>query len=246
VLEAGLNEARRRSRERIELPAEERVTLRWVSGEPWPAFHSYLGDFESEILVNEDFPLTLRSVVDVVTHEGYPGHHVAAVLLDAHLVRAKGWKEFSVAPERTPQEFVLESLANYGSELAFPAAERRRFERDVLAPLAGLEDSELETYLDAEELVSRLAPFATEGARRYLDGELDRVGVALWLERNALVVDQWAFLRFVDRYRTLVATYSFGRDLARDRFGRHDGDPWVELAGFFKRPTLPKDLLDAT
>ena len=44
-------------------------------------------------------------------------------------------------PLFSPQSLIAEGSANFGIDMAFPAAERVAFERDSLFPLAGLDPS---------------------------------------------------------------------------------------------------------
>jgi hypothetical protein len=238
VLRRAIEESRRRTREHLELPSEESVRLEYVSGKSWPSFCSYRGDYQSVIEINRDAPLTVASAIEIAAHEAYPGHHTASVLLEKALVRDRGRVEFSVEPPVGPEALVREGLAQYGTLLVFPMDEKRRFEREVLFPLAGIPTEDLDRYLRVEELVHRLAPLAVEGARGYIDGERDRVATAIWLENEALIPDPWAFLRFVDRYRSYVLAYTLGADMVRDTFTRETSDPW---AGFSRLLSFPDD-----
>jgi len=110
-----------------------------------------------------------------------------------------------------------------------PGEERLRFERGVLFPLAGLDPSEADRYHRVEREIRRLAPLRVEAARAYLDGERDRVQSVLFLENEALVPAPWAFLRFVDRYRTYVIAYTLGPKRVRRRIEKST-DPWREYA----------------
>lgn len=100
----------------------------------------------------------------------------------------------------------MERVVDAAVDLALSRDERREVERE-LAAAAGLDPGVAATDDAMDALLARLRPFAVEGARRYLDGELDRPGAVLWLERNALVPDGWTFLEFADRYGSYVMTY---------------------------------------
>ncbi len=227
VLRRAIEESRRRTREHLELPPEESVRLEYVSGKSWPSFCSYRGSYQSVIEINREAPLTVASAIEIASHEAYPGHHTASVLLDEELVRGRGRVELSVEPPVGPEALVREGLAQYGTALVFPTDERRRFEREVLFPLAGIATDDVDLYIRVEELVHRLAPLAVEGARRYVDGKRDRVASAIWLENEALIPDPWAFLRFIDRYRSFVLAYTLGADMVRETLARETSDPWA-------------------
>jgi hypothetical protein len=216
ALGRALAECRRLTRERIELPADESVGIQYVSGAPWPSFARYLGDSRSLVQVNRDFPLTPSDLLEIACHEAYPGHHALNVL------RGK------LEPPEGREAFLHEGLASYGVDLTFSFDARLAFERDVLFPLAGLDPEEADIYSRVERELRKLAPLRVEGARAYLEGRRDRVQSVLYLENEALVPAPWAFLQFVDRYRTYVVAYTAGRDSVRRRIEESTEDPWRE------------------
>ena len=156
VFQAAITEARRRTREHVKLPAEESFVVEFVTDQPWSGYNWYQGGSHSLIQVNTDLPITIDRAVDLAAHEGYPGHHVYNVLLEDHLVRERGWLEFSVYPLFSPQSLIAEGSANFGIEVAFPGDERLAFERDVLFPLAGLDPTRVEEYYEVHALVDEL------------------------------------------------------------------------------------------
>src|SRR4029079_17714279 len=91
-------------------------------------------------------------------------------LLEKHLVRDRGWVEFTVYPLFSPQSLIAEGTANYGIEVAFPGDERAAFERDVLYPEAGLDPSQAAAYARVQTLVDRLAYAGNEAGRAGLEG----------------------------------------------------------------------------
>lgn len=225
VLERSLLECRRRTREHLELPEEEAVTIEYVQGKPWPSFSTYLGSYRSIVQVNREYPVPLGKVLEIAAHEAYPGHHTESVLLDRELVQKRGLVEYGVEPDVGPDALTREGLASIALELVFPEDERLAFSRDVLFPLAGLEPDEAERFQTVERLTKRLEAVTVDAARQYLDGKRDRVQTAIRLENEALVLDPWGFLRFVDRFRTYVVTYSVGASRIRERLGTAS-DPW--------------------
>jgi hypothetical protein len=168
------------------------------------------------VQINRDFPLAASDLLEIATHEAYPGHHALNVL--------RG----NLEPPQGREAFVHEGLASYGVDLAFSGDERLRFEKDVLYPLAGLDPGEAELYSLVAREVRRLAPLRVEAARSYLDGKRDRVQSVLFLENQALVPAPWTFLQFVDRYRTYVVAYTLGFDEVRRRIVSGSSDPWRE------------------
>jgi hypothetical protein len=195
-------------------------------------------------------PIYIDRAIDLACHEGYPGHHVYNTLLEKHLVRDRGWVEFSVYPLFSPQSLIAEGTANYGIEVAFPAAERIRYERDVLFPLAGLDAARVQEYYDVFALVDKLSYAGNEAARRYLDGKIDRAGVVAWLEKYALYTRPRAEQRvkFIEQYRSYVINYNLGKDLIREFISRRAGRQaavdlrWREFERLLSSPRLPSGL----
>lgn len=250
VFREAIRACRDRTMARVELPVEERFTVEYVTGKSWSGYNWYQGGYKSLIQVNTDLPIYVDRAIDLACHEGYPGHHVYNVLLEKHLVRDRGWIEYTVYPLFSPQSLIAEGTANYGIEVAFPPADRITFEREVLFPLAGLDVTRVQEYYDVLALVDRLSYAGNEAARRYLDGTLDRAGAIAWLEKYALYTAPRAEQRvkFIDQYRSYVINYNLGKDLIRAYVTRKAGRQasaarqWAEFAALLSSPRLPSGL----
>jgi hypothetical protein len=235
---------------RVDLPLTESFRVEYVTGKSWSGYNWYQGNFRSLIQVNTDLPIYIDRAIDLACHEGYPGHHVYNALLEKNLVRDRGWIEFTVYPLFSPQSLIAEGTANYGIEVAFPAADRLRFEQDVLFPLAGLDVSKAGEYYQVLELVDRLSYAGNEAARKYLNGEINRESAVAWLEKFAMYTKPRAEqrVRFIEQYRSYVINYNLGKDLVRAyverRMGR-DRTPqrrWNEFVALLSSPRLPSGL----
>jgi hypothetical protein len=200
--------------------------------------------------MNTDLPIYIDRALDLACHEGYPGHHVYNALLEKHLVRDRGWVEFSVYPLFSPQSLIAEGTANYGIEVAFPGAERIAFETGVLFPAAGLDPARADRYYKVQTMVEQLAYAGNEAARRYLNGQIDAAAAAAWLERYALMSNDRAKqrVRFMDQYRSYVINYNLGKDLVRQYIESRPGvagNPerrWEEFEKLLSSPRLPSTL----
>lgn len=221
VFQAAIAEARARTLRRIPLPAHEKFTLEYVTGKPWSGYNWYQGGAHSVIQINTDLPIYIDRAVDLAAHEGYPGHHVYSTLLEERLLKERGWVEFSINPLYGPNAIIAEGSANYGIEVAFPGAERLRFEREVLFPLAGLDPARAEAYYRVLALAKELGFAGNDAARRLLDGEITAAEAQAWLEKYSLMEPARAQqrLRFIAKYRSYVITYNHGLKLVGD---------WVE------------------
>src|SRR5262245_14684818 len=187
VFAAAIEGCRARTLEHIALPPGESFTIEYVTGKTWSGYSWYQGDYKRLIQSNVDLPTSMDLAFDVACQEGYPGHHVDNVLLEQHLVRERGWQEFTVYPLFSPQSLIAEGTANYGIKVAFPDAQRRAFERDVLFPAAGLDASQVDEFYETMELVEKLSYAGNEAARRYRNGEIDAAAAAKWHETYALM-----------------------------------------------------------
>jgi len=250
VFDAAIRACRDRTRQYIDLPPEESFTVEYVTGKSWSGYNWYQGKYRSLIQVNTDLPVYIDRAIDLACHEGYPGHHVYNALLEKHLVRDRGWIEFTVYPLFSPQSLIAEGTANYGIDVAFTKEARVQFERDVLFPLAGLSAARVNDYYDLLELVDQLSYAGNEAGRRYLDGEIDARAAADWLEKFAMMPRARAEQRvkFFDQYRSYVINYNLGKDLIRaylERRTKNDSAPkrrWTEFAALLSSPILPSGL----
>jgi hypothetical protein len=248
VFQAAIAACRERTARHVQLPAGESFTVEYVTDKPWSAYNWYKGGYRSVIQVNTDLPIFVDRAVDLACHEGYPGHHVYNALLERHLVRERGWVEFSVYPLFSPQSLIAEGSANYGIAVAFPGDERVAFERDRLFPLAGLDPARAVEYYRVQELAKALGYAGNEAARRYLNGEIDAAAAASWITRYALMEPARAEqrVRFIDKYRSYVINYNLGEDLVRryveSRAGTDAARRWAVFAELLSSPRLPSGL----
>jgi hypothetical protein len=250
VFETAIAAGRERTRRHIPLPDSERFTVEYVTNKAWTGYNWYQGGYRSLIQVNTDLPIYVDRAIDLACHEGYPGHHVYNALIEQHLVRGRGWIEFSVYPLFSSQSLIAEGTANYGIEVAFPDRERADFEREALFPAAGLDASRVDEYYEVQALVEQLAYAGNEAARGYLDGRIDAAAAVAWLERYALMSRERAAqrVRFFDQYRSYVINYNLGKDMVRAYIEARGGtarDPdrrWAEFAALVSSPRLPSGL----
>ena len=250
VFKAAIAACKERTARHITLPPGESFVVEYVTDKPWGGYNWYKGNYHSVIQVNTSLPIYIDRAVDLACHEGYPGHHVYNALLEKHLVRDRGWMEFSLYPLFSPQSLIAEGSANYGIDIAFPGEERTAYERTTLFPLAGLPPDEADAYYRIQELVRELSYAGNEAARRYLNGEIDAAAAAAWLERYALVSPAVAKQRvgFIDKYRSYVSNYNLGQDLVRQYVERTAGPNatadtrWKVFSALLASPRLPSGL----
>jgi hypothetical protein len=250
VFRAAVEACRQQTAAHLTLPAGEQFTVEYVTGKPWSGYNWYQGNYRSLIQVNTDLPIFIDRALDLACHEGYPGHHVYNVLLEQHLVRERGWQEFAVYPLFSPQSLIAEGTANFGIDVAFPAAKRVAFEREHLFPLAGLDPATAPKFYEGMSLLGRMDYAGNEAARRYLDGTITASQAADYLVTYTLTSRQRAEqrVRFFDKYRSYVINYNLGKDLVRahvERLGGTADTPdarWKVFGELLSSPRLPSGL----
>ena len=248
VFDAAIAECKRRTAQYLNLPAGETFAMEFVTGKPWSGYNYYKGNYKSLIQINTDLPIRISRAVDLGCHEGYPGHHVLNLMVEERLARKNGWKEYEVNPLYSPTSVLSEGSANYGIDLAFPAAERLAFERDVLYPLAGLDPKTAEAYWNMQQMTETLSGARLTIAKMYLDGEVSRLQALELTQKYLLLSPARAeqSVKFTDHYRSYVINYGWGKDLVRDYIERGNPDPaerWRRMEKILSEPTQPSDLL---
>lgn len=139
-LQQALAEVRRRTQEMLTLPAEEEVSVQTVTNRPGNlAFSEYLGGYRSRIELNLDVPFDLSRLLEIMSHEGYPGHHVEAVLKDLELYRARGYVEHTIELLIAPQSVIAEGLGMLAPSIIFTPDEEQAWLAEHVCPAAGIE-----------------------------------------------------------------------------------------------------------
>ncbi len=247
VIDRAVAECRARTVPHIALPEGESFDLSLVTDKPWGGFNYYQGNYHSVIEINTDIPVRIDRALDVGCHEAYPGHHVYSTLIERDRVNALGEIEFTLLPLYSPRAIVSEGSAEYGVELAFPGEETMIFERDVLAPMAGIDASEIGDYYALREATSDLGPAYYTIAAAYLDGEASRedtIGNLIRYQLRSRVSAEQS-LEFLDTYRSYVINYDLGSEIVGDfveRGGANEAERWERFIFILSNPILPEDL----
>ena len=248
VFDAAISECKRRTAQFINLPAGETFVMEFVTGKPWSGYNYYKGNYKSLIQINTDLPIRISRAVDLGCHEGYPGHHVLNLMVEEQMARKKGWKEYEVNPLYSPTSVLSEGSANYGIDLAFPAAERLAFERDILYPIAGLDPNSAEAFWKMQQMTDALSGARLTIAKMYLDGAVTRAQALELTQKYLLLSPARAeqSVKFTDHYRSYVINYGWGKDLVRAYIERGNPDTterWRRMEKILSEPTVPADLV---
>jgi hypothetical protein len=131
-----LDEARRRTQQFVELPAEEAVEVCTVREKSYGAANWYLGGYRSRLELNIDRPVHLFGLLYQMCHECYPGHHTEFALKEKHLYHDCGYLEQSVFI-MGPQLVISEGIASLAQEMIFTPEEIAHWITEQVDPQLG-------------------------------------------------------------------------------------------------------------
>jgi hypothetical protein len=214
-------EARRRTLAFVSLPQGEEVELQTVSDQVFEGENWYLGSYRSRIELNTDLPTHMAWLLDLVCHEGYPGHHTEFVLKEQHLYRERGYMEQSIAPIISPQSVISEGIATSAFEMVFTPDEAEQWAAEHLYPEASIESApgDMVKLFKASELLE-----AIEGNAAFMlnEGHPDEE-VKQYLMKYKMLPDEHAqkALEFLKSpfHEAYVFTYYYGKQLMH---------PWLQ------------------
>jgi hypothetical protein len=226
VLKTSIAECRKRTLKYYALPATENFSLEFVTNKPWSGYNWYKGNYRSIIQINTDLDIFIDRVIDVGSHESYPGHHVYNMLLEKNLYRDKGWVEISFYPLYSPQSLIAEGSANYGIELAFPGDEKIDFAKNVLLPLAGVDTTHITLYFKALALKDELNFVRNEVCRGLMNKTMTETEAVYWLKNFSMMNEAAAVksIGFIKANRSYVINYNYGKRLAKQYIEKKAGE----------------------
>lgn len=251
VLSVAIEECRRRTKSYLNLPQDEHAELVLVTGMHWVGFTVYEGNSFSKILLNQEVPVHIERALELGCHEGYPGHHAHASMLQEEVINKRGWKEYELIQLIGPMAVMNEGAASYAVDLAFTRSERLAFERKYLLPLAGLEKTDLERYYHYIDIIDELNYARTEAARKYLYGGMSFDDAVQWLIDFGLETRGTATqrMRFIDAQRAYVVTYNYGKTLVKRYIEQEAGEDldarWEVFERVILTPMSPSELESA-
>jgi hypothetical protein len=209
------------------VPPGEDLEISLVTDEPWGAYNWYDGNLHSRIEVNTDLPVRATSLMGLLAHEAFPGHHLEHSTKEQRLVRDQGRYESSVQLINTPEAYISEGLAETG--VRFVAGEQRWKEMLIgVCERAGIamSDDEADRNWRLGKAYERLGGASGDAALLlHVDGKSPE-DVIRFFELNALATRERAekSLEFINHplWRAYVFCYAGGERLLTD---------WVTQAG---------------
>jgi len=210
------DEAQRRTWRLFALPEGEEIVLQIVEQQPWSAYNWYLGNYRSRVDVNTDLPVRANSMLMLMTHEGYPGHHTESAIKEKLLYREQGHAEACVQLINAPQCVIAEGIADLAWEIIFTESELEAWLRDTFYPLASItvnvtRDRAIATAHRQLRAVSGNAAFLLHRESANEQAVVD------YIQRYGACTERRArqSYRFISNplYRSYVFNYHYGRDL---------------------------------
>jgi len=215
VVDVILPELRARTQEFVDLPEGEAIEIRMVQDQPWSGYNWYLGNGRSRVDLNTDLPIYAYLLTDLLTHEGYPGHHTEHALKE-RLYTEHGLGEHALQLINTPECVISEGIATVAEKILFAPDELVRFRRERVYPAAGITgDPEREVAIGAAQRILRSVP--SNAALLLHEEGRDPEDVVAYLQRYALSSEAEARqrLRFIadPLWRAYIFTYHVGYEL---------------------------------
>ena len=123
VIDFTLAELASRCQRYFRLPPGESLAVSLVNDQPWAAYNWYEGDLRSRIEVNTDLPVRVTGLIELLSHEAYPGHHLEHAWKEQRLVRELERVESAVQLINTPEAYISEGLAELGRHYVLDVGE---------------------------------------------------------------------------------------------------------------------------
>ena len=219
--------------------------MSYVRAQPWTAYNWYDGGLRSRVDVNLDLPMDAATLVHVIAHETFPGHHLEHASKEANLVGHQHRLEATIQLINTPECLVSEGLADIGRSFVAPLDETP----DLLVELYGRAGLAVAADPAAARDAAERSAAMTAPRRRLQES---RVNAALMRHADGASHDAvLGYLREVGRFapdvaakrlefiehplwRTYVFVYHEGEQLL-ERWLDLDGDGAGERAARFGR-----------
>ncbi len=216
AVETIMDEVRSRTAELVTLPDGEAVEISFVSDKPWSGYNWYLGNARSLVEINTDLPIRANALLDLMAHEGYPGHHTEHALKEIRLYHDAGYGEHSIQLINTPECVISEGIATLAASMIFAEGEGARWQAEhVWAPFGIDADPERETQIVEAQWVLRSVG-GNAALMMHAEGR-PAEDVARYLMEYGLATEEEARhrVRFIadPLWRPYIFTYHVGRDL---------------------------------
>lgn len=216
AVETIMDETRARTAEIVTLPEGESVDISFVSDKPWSGYNWYLGNARSLVEINTDLPIRANALLDLMAHEGYPGHHTEHALKEVRLYHDKGYGEHSIQLINTPECVISEGIATLARSMIFDEAEGTRWQAEHVWQPFGIDaDPEREARIVGAQWVLRSVG-GNAALLMHQEGRSEDEVVQYLMEYGLSTEEEARHrVRFIadPLWRPYIFTYHVGRDL---------------------------------
>ena len=227
------------------LPNNEKVNVKIVKNQPWGANAVYLGNFKTRIDVNTDIPIDWTTVLFLVSHEGYPGHHTEFSVKEKLLYLEDQQFEHCLVSYQVPKLVISEGIANIGIDVLFSPREIIKIGLEEICPTPEKEYDldALITEHNAREAKSALLNNIAFHA--YVDGWSDEKLVKYGLNFGLRTENELknGTLKFI--HHPIGSTYAFnyyiGEKLIKKKYGKRPSPS--DFKQLLTHQFLPSDLI---
>lgn len=211
-----VTETRARAAVFAPLPEGEGIEIAMVSNQPWSGYNWYLGNCRSRVEINTDLPIQASRLLNLVSHEGYPGHHTEHAIKEQRLYREQGFGEHAIQLINTPECVMSEGIATLAESVIFTPEEAAAWRNDHLYRPAGIEVDPARE-LQIMQAQQALTSVAGNAALLLHEDDLPQDEVIDYFARYALETPERARKRlsFIadPLWRAYIFTYHVGYDL---------------------------------
>lgn len=228
------------------IPDQEKITLKLVKDllGGSRAANWYLGNYESRIEFNLDTTFTLRSIIDLAAHEGYPGHHTEYIIKEQKQINEHNRWEHLYSALMDPSVVISEGIAKTGLDVLYSYKEQYEIQMEHFCPQLFTEDI-FETVKKNVELINLRGKIYSinfmllANVEGWSDDQLLNYGIKFNIPKKylqnhikALQDPLWSIYGF---------TYTMGKELILQKFGSRPSI--VDFKTLLMNPILPSDLL---
>jgi hypothetical protein len=233
-----LGEVRADCARHFAMPEGDSLTISMVTGQPWSGYNWYDGELRSRVEVNTDLPVRATTLINLITHECFPGHHLEHAWKEQRLYRELGHAEVSVQLINTPEAYISEGLAELGGKLIIGP---QRWQ-ELFAEICGRAGITMDAHAarqewEVEEVLHLIRGSGGDASLMLHAEGRPREAVVDFLEQRALLSRERAqkSLEFISHplWRTYVFCYADGERLLADWVSRA-GDEAARHARFFR------------
>ena len=219
------------SRECFPLPDDESIDFVFVQNQPWSAYNWYLGHCRSRVEINTDLPIRINNLVELISHEAYPGHHTELSIKDTRLVQQAGRFEHSVALINSPSCVISEGIASCALSTIMPDETLVAWLTEEIFPMAGLSHLDAKHEYMIDQAMENLAAVGGNAAFLLHDQGAMADRVSGYIQHFGLRTEQEArkAIEFFSHplYRSYTYTYYWGKKMLKSLFAlKQDVTHW--------------------